>query len=125
PSGGLFCKPPRVALSRASGPNRALQMLPPGEAIPAATAAEWGLVNAVVADDHLEAATRELALSVANASPLTIALGKQAFYAQIDLDQPKAYAYAKEVMSMNAMALDAQEGMCAFLEKRQPVWSGD
>ena len=122
---GLFCTTPMVALSRAIGRKRALQMLLTGEAIPAATAAEWGLVNAVVADDHLEAATRELALSVANASPLTIALGKQAFYAQIDLDQPKAYAYAKEVMSMNAMALDAQEGMCAFLEKRQPVWSGD
>jgi len=122
---GLFCTTPMVALSRAIGRKRALQMLLTGEAIPAATAAEWGLVNAVVADDHLEAATRELALSVANASSLTIALGKQAFYAQIDLDQPKAYAYAKEVMSMNAMALDAQEGMCAFLEKRQPVWSGD
>ncbi len=55
---------------------------------------------------------------------LTVALGKQAFYTQIDLDQPKAYAYAKEVMSMNAMAADAQEGMCAFLQKRQPAWSG-
>jgi len=122
---GLFCTTPMVALSRAIGRKRALQMLLTGEAIPAATAAEWGLVNIVVPDDQVEEAARELALSVANASPLTIALGKQAFYAQIDLDQHKAYAYAKEVMSMNAMALDAQEGMCAFLAKRQPVWSGD
>jgi enoyl-CoA hydratase/carnithine racemase len=122
---GLFCTTPMVALSRAIGRKRALQMLLTGEAITATTAAEWGLVNAVVPGDQLEEVTRSLALSVANASPLTIALGKQAFYAQIDLDQPKAYAYAKEVMSMNAMALDAQEGMCAFLEKRQPVWSGN
>jgi enoyl-CoA hydratase/carnithine racemase len=122
---GLFCTTPMVALSRAIGRKRALQMLLTGEIIPATTAAEWGLVNTVVPDDQLGEATRSLALSVANASPLTIALGKQAFYAQIDLDQPKAYAYAKEVMSMNAMALDAQEGMCAFLEKRQPVWSGN
>ena len=61
---------------------------------------------------------------MARASSLVIALGKQAFYSQIDLDQPKAYAYAKEVMSMNAMAADAQEGMCAFLEKREPTWQG-
>ena len=114
-----------VALSRAVGRKRALQMLLTGELISAETAAEWGLVNTVVPDDQLEAATRELALSVANASPLTIALGKQAFYTQIDLDQPKAYAYAKEVMSMNSMAPDAQEGMGAFLEKRQPTWTGN
>jgi enoyl-CoA hydratase/carnithine racemase len=122
---GLFCTTPMVALSRAVGRKRALQMLLTGEVISAATAAEWGLVNTVVPDDQLEGAARALALSVANASPLTIALGKQAFYAQIDLDQPKAYAYAKEVMSMNSMAQDAQEGMCAFLEKRTPTWTGN
>ncbi len=121
---GLFCTTPMVALSRAIGRKRALQMLLTGEVIPARTAAEWGLINTVVPAAELESATRELALKVANASPLTIALGKQAFYSQIDLDQPKAYAYAKEVMSMNAMAADAQEGMCAFLEKRQPAWTG-
>jgi enoyl-CoA hydratase/carnithine racemase len=121
---GLFCTTPMVALSRAVGRKRALQMLLTGEVVPARTAAEWGLVNTVVAAKELEHATRALALKVANASPLTIALGKQAFYSQIDLDQPKAYAYAKEVMSMNAMAADAQEGMCAFLEKRQPTWTG-
>jgi enoyl-CoA hydratase/carnithine racemase len=122
---GLFCTTPMVALSRAVGRKRALQMLLTGEVISAATAAEWGLVNTVVPDDQLEGAARELALSVANASPLTVALGKQAFYAQIDLDQPKAYAYAKEVMSMNSMAQDAQEGMGAFLEKRTPTWTGN
>jgi len=122
---GLFCTTPMVALSRAIGRKRALQMLLTGEAVSARTAADWGLVNQVVPASQLEQATRELALSIANASPLTIALGKQAFYTQIDLDQPKAYAYAKEVMSMNALAMDAQEGMCAFLEKREPAWTGN
>ena len=121
---GLFCTTPMVALSRAVGRKRALQMLLTGETIAAATAADWGLVNVVVPADQLEAAARQLALSIATASPLTVALGKQAFYTQIDLDQPKAYAYAKEVMSMNAMAADAQEGMCAFLQKRSPTWQG-
>lgn len=121
---GLFCTTPMVALSRAIGRKRALQMLMTGKLISAEIAADWGLVNTVVAAAQLESATRELALSIASASPLTVALGKQAFYTQIDLDQPKAYAYAKEVMSMNAMAVDAQEGMCAFLEKRQPAWVG-
>jgi enoyl-CoA hydratase/carnithine racemase len=122
---GLFCTTPMVALSRAVGRKRALQMLMTGEPIPASTAAEWGLVNQVVPAEELASATRALALSIAHASPLTVALGKQAFYSQIDLDQPKAYAYAKEVMSMNAMAVDAQEGMCAFLEKREPTWVGN
>ncbi|MGH2487153.1 MAG: enoyl-CoA hydratase-related protein, partial [Ktedonobacterales bacterium] len=119
-----FCTTPMVALSRAVGRKRALQMLLTGQLIPADTAAEWGLVNTVVPADQLETTTRELALRVANASSLTIALGKQAFYSQIDLDQPKAYAYAKEVMTMNALAADAQEGMGAFLEKRTPTWRG-
>jgi enoyl-CoA hydratase/carnithine racemase len=121
---GLFCTTPMVALSRAIGRKRALQMLMTGKLISAETAADWGLVNTVVSADELESATRDLALSIASASSLTVALGKQAFYTQIDLDQPKAYAYAKEVMSMNAMAADAQEGMCAFLDKRQPTWVG-
>jgi len=121
---GLFCTTPMVALSRAIGRKRALQMLMTGKPISAETAADWGLVNSVVPADELESATRDLALSIASASSLTVALGKQAFYTQIDLDQPKAYAYAKEVMSMNAMAADAQEGMCAFLDKRQPAWVG-
>jgi enoyl-CoA hydratase/carnithine racemase len=121
---GLFCTTPMVALSRAVGRKRAMEMLLTGETIDAATAAEWGLINRVVAADTLEAATRALAEKVAGASSLTVAIGKQAFYAQIDLDQPKAYAYAKEVMSMNALAVDAQEGMHAFVEKRSPCWTG-
>ena len=85
---------------------------------------EWGLVNRVVPASQLDEATQLLAEQIAGASALTVAIGKQAFYAQIDLDQPKAYAYAKEVMSMNALAADAQEGMSAFVEKRPPRWKG-
>lgn len=121
---GLFCTTPMVALSRNVGRKRALQMLLTGEMIPATTAAEWGLVNLVVPADALTQETRKLAQKVAAASTLTVALGKQAFYAQIDLDQPKAYAYAKEVMSMNSLAMDAQEGMTAFLAKRPACWVG-
>ena len=121
---GLFCTTPMVALTRAIGRKRALQMLLTGDVVDAPTAAEWGLVNQVVPAAELQAATRALANRIAAASPLTVALGKQAFYTQIDLDQPKAYAYAREVMSMNALAADAQEGMTAFLEKRDPCWKG-
>lgn len=121
---GLFCTTPMVALSRAIGRKRALQMLLTGEAISAEKAADWGLINTVVPAADLEQTALDMARSIARASSLTVALGKQAFYSQIDMDQPKAYAYAKEVMSMNAMAADAQEGMCAFLEKREPTWKG-
>jgi len=121
---GLFCTTPMVALSRAVGRKRALQMLLTGEMIPATTAAEWGLVNLVVSAEELAEHCRNLATRIAEASSLTVALGKQAFYTQIDLDQPKAYAYAKEVMSMNALAADAQEGISAFLEKRRACWTG-
>ncbi len=121
---GLFCSTPMVALTRSIGRKRALEMLLTGKMIDAAQAAEWGLVNHVVPRQRLAEETRRLAMEIAAASSLTVGLGKQAFYSQIDLDQPKAYDYAKEVMSMNALAADAQEGMCAFLEKRQPVWAG-
>jgi len=121
---GLFCTTPMVALSRAIGRKRALQMLLTGEPVDAATAADWGLVNLVVPAAELRQVTRRLAERIAEASSLTVALGKQAFYAQIDLDQPKAYAYAKEVMSMNSLAADAQEGISAFFGKRQACWVG-
>jgi enoyl-CoA hydratase/carnithine racemase len=121
---GLFCTTPMVALSRAIGRKRAMQMLLTGEAISADTAADWGLVNSVVPTNQLEEATNALAARIVEASSFVVALGKQAFYTQIDLDQPKAYDYAKEVMSMNALAADAQEGMCAFLDKRTPTWRG-
>lgn len=122
---GLFCTTPMVALTRAVGRKRALEMLLTGDAIDARTAAEWGLVNRVVPAGCLREETRKLALRVAAASPLVVGLGKQAFYTQIDLNQPDAYAYAKEVMSMNALAGDAQEGIGAFLEKRAPRWKGE
>src|ERR1700678_160623 len=122
---GLFCTTPMVALSRAVGRKRAMEMLLTGKMIDASTAAGWGLVNRVVPAAELESATRELACSIADASSFTVALGKQAYYAQIDLDQSKAYAYAKEVMTLNSLAHDAQEGISAFLEKRVAYWSGE
>jgi enoyl-CoA hydratase/carnithine racemase len=121
---GLFCTTPMVALTRAIGRKRALQMLLTGDPVDARTAADWGIVNQAVPAGELAAATRRLAAKVAEASSLVVSIGKQAFYTQIDLDQPKAYAYAKEVMSMNALAADAQEGIGAFLGKRAPCWSG-
>ncbi len=121
---GLFCTTPMVALSRAVGRKRALQMLLTGQPVDAVIAADWGLINKVVPAAELTAETRKLATRIAEASSLTVALGKQAYYTQIDLDQPKAYAYAKEVMSMNSMAVDAQEGITAFLGKRPACWVG-
>jgi len=121
---GLFCTTPMVALSRAIGRKRALQMLLTGELIDARTAAEWGLVNRVVAPGRLRAETLQLAGRIAEASEMVVGLGKQAYYTQIDLDQTNAYAYAKDVMSRNAIAHDAQEGISAFLEKRTPRWTG-
>jgi enoyl-CoA hydratase/carnithine racemase len=121
---GLFCTTPMVALSRAVGRKRALEMLLTGTPIDARTAMEWGLVNRVVPREQLRQATYALANRIAEASPLTVSMGKRAFYTQIDLDQPKAYLYAKEIMSLNTMAEDAQEGIGAFLEKRPPCWRG-
>src|SRR5476651_556418 len=118
---GLFCTTPMVALTRSIGRKRAMEMLLTGEFIDAATAAEWGLVNRVVAPDVLTETTDALARRIANASSFVVGLGKAAFYAQIDLDQPKAYAYAKEIMSMNALDADAREGITAFLERRKPT----
>jgi enoyl-CoA hydratase/carnithine racemase len=121
---GLFCTTPMVALTRAIGRKRAMQMLLTGEPVDAATAAEWGLVNRVVPAQDLKSETRKLACRIAEASGVTVAIGKQAFYGQIDLDQSKAYGYAKEIMTMNLMAADAQEGITAFLEKRPACWAG-
>ncbi len=121
---GLFCSTPMVALTRAVGRKRALEMLMTGVPISAETAAEWGLINRVVAADQLQTETESLARQIAEASSLTIGIGKQAFYTQIELDQAKAYDYTKEIMSLNAMAEDAQEGIGSFLEKRNPCWRG-
>jgi enoyl-CoA hydratase/carnithine racemase len=119
---GLFCTTPMVALTRNVGRKKAMQMLLTGDFIDAATACEWGLVNRVVPPDELGEASLELARRIAEASRFVTGLGKAAFYAQIDLDEARAYAYAKEVMSMNALAADAQEGMAAFLDRRAPAW---
>jgi len=121
---GLFCSTPMVALSRSIGRKRALEMLLTGQPISASTAVEWGLVNRAVPLDRLAEETEALARQIADASPLTLGIGKAAFYAQIDLDQAHAYDHTREVMSLNALALDAREGIGAFLEKRSPCWQG-
>lgn len=120
---GLFCSTPMVALTRAIGRKRAMKMLLTGDPIDAATAAEWGLVNDVVDPDDLDAAVRDLALRIASSSASTLAIGKRAFYRQIDESEPDAYRSMSSTMATNAMTCDAQEGMTAFLAKRDPVWS--
>jgi len=121
---GLFCTTPMVALTRAIGRKRALQMLLTGEPIDADTAAQWGLINCVVSEQDLRQTSRKLAARIAEASAQTIRIGKQAYYEQIDLDQASAYACAEQVMVENALIDDAQEGMAAFLGKRRACWSG-
>jgi len=121
---GLFCSTPMVAVSRAIGRKRAMQMLLTGTTIDAATAADWGLINEVVPGDEVTGRARGLAREIAVASPLTLRVGKQAFYRQIDLPQSDAYSEMSEVMATNAMTCDAQEGIGAFLEKRRPEWRG-
>ncbi|GGF28397.1 enoyl-CoA hydratase [Aliidongia dinghuensis] len=122
---GLFCSTPMVALSRNVARKHAMEMLLTGDLIPAERAREIGLVNRVVPAAELEAATRELARQIASKSPLTLAIGKEAFYAQAELDLEAAYAYASEVMTRNMLARDAGEGIDAFLEKRAPQWTGE
>ncbi len=121
---GLFCSTPMVALSRAIGQKKAMEMLLTGEFISAEEALAEGLVNKVVPAEQLEAETRKLAEKIAEASPLVVGVGKQAFYRQLEMPTEQAYAYTKEVMSFNATFADAQEGICAFLEKREPEWKG-
>jgi enoyl-CoA hydratase/carnithine racemase len=121
---GLFCSTPMVPVSRAIGRKRALELLLTGEPIDARTAQEWGLVNRVVPAEALEDSVAELVTRIARSSPLTVGIGKEAFYTQIELDEHRAYDLTKAVMAMNSLAGDAQEGMCAFLEKRDPTWTG-
>ncbi len=122
-AGGLFCTTPMVSVSRAIGRKRALEMLFTGDKIDARTAAEWGLVNRVVPAGELVATTDALIRRATRGSAFSKGLGKQAYYAQIDLDQPKAYAYAMEVMASGAVAADGQESIHAFVEKRRPRFS--
>jgi len=121
---GLFCTTPMVPLVRAVGRRRALEMLFSGRFVSAREAEHFGLVNRVVAPDRLADETTEGARLLAQFSPFTMATGKRAFYAQVDLDEAAAYRYAQEIMISNCLAEDAQEGMSAFLEKRSPVWKG-
>ena len=119
---GLFCSVPMVPLSRAIGRKRALEMLLTGDPVDAATAAEWGLVNRVVPAGQLQEAVAELAGRIGRFSADVLAIGKRAFYEQLDRAEPEAYDYTRQVMAANAAMDDAQEGIGAFLEKRPPVW---
>ena len=121
---GLFCSTPMVALSRNVGRKRAMEMLLTGEPISAETAVDWGLINRAVPQDDLDTEVWDLVEKLSAWSPMTMGVGKQAFYAQVDVPQAEAYTLMSETMATNAMALDAQEGITAFLGKRQPVWQG-
>ena len=121
---GLFCSTPAVALSRAVGRKAALEMLLTGDLIDAHRAREIGLINRVVPDQELAAATAALARQIADKSSLTLSIGKSAFYQQVDLDLAAAYSLTAAIMTRNMMTNDAVEGIDAFLEKRAAVWTG-
>jgi enoyl-CoA hydratase/carnithine racemase len=120
--GGWFCHTPMVAIARNVGRKRAAELAMSGDVIDARTALDWGLVNQVVPAAQLDSAVQDLLERVTRGSADSKAIGKQALYAQIDLDQPKAYAYAVEVMAATSQLPDAREGMRAFLGKRKPAW---
>jgi enoyl-CoA hydratase/carnithine racemase len=121
--GGLFCHTPLVAVARQIGRKRALEMAITGDVVPAPVAAEWGLINRAVPDDELDDAVADLMARSIRGSALSKAMGKRAFYAQVDMDQPKAYAYAMEVMAAGVVTADGQEGIRSFLEKRKPSFT--
>jgi enoyl-CoA hydratase/carnithine racemase len=122
---GLFCTTPMVPLVRTILPRAALEMLLTGKAISAQQALAWGLVNRVVPMSELDSAVKEFTDAIRASSPLTVRIGKQAFYDQLALDEASAYERATEVMTGNALCRDAQEGMSAFLHKRRPTWTGE
>ncbi len=121
---GLFCSTPMVALSRNVGRKQAMEMLLTGDAIGAEQAAAFGLVNRVVPPGGLDEAVAEFTRKITSKSPMILAIGKEAFYRQLEMGLEEAYAYASEVMTENMLARDAAEGIDAFLEKRTPVWEG-
>jgi len=121
---GLFCSTPMVALSRNVAPKQAMQMLLTGDLIDAATALRFGLVNEVVPAAELVVRTAALAHQIAAKSSLTLAIGKNAFYRQAELPLDAAYAYTRDVMVQNLEAVDAREGIDAFIDKRAPAWCG-
>jgi len=120
--GGWFCHTPMVAIARNVGRKRAAELALSGDVIDARTALDWGLVNKVVPAAQLDSAVQDMLERVTRGSAESKGIGKQALYAQIDLDQPKAYAYAIEVMAATSQLPDAREGMRAFMEKRKPQW---
>jgi enoyl-CoA hydratase/carnithine racemase len=120
--GGWFCHTPMVAVARNVGRKRAAELALSGDVIDAQTALDWGLVNKVVPAVQLDSAVQDMLERVTRGSAESKGIGKQALYAQIDLDQAKAYAYAIEVMAATSQLPDAREGMHAFLEKRKPQW---
>lgn len=122
---GLFCSTPMVALSRNLSRKHAMEMLLTGDLIGAEEALRFGLVNRVVPLEELRTETDKLAASIAARSPLTLKIGKEAFYTQAEMALEEAYAYAARVMTDNMMARDAAEGIGAFLEKRLPHWHGE
>jgi enoyl-CoA hydratase/carnithine racemase len=119
---GLFCSTPMVALSRNVALKHAMEMLLTGDMVPAARAAEIGLVNRVVAPGEERKAAIALARQIASKSSYVLKIGKQAFYRQVEMGLAEAYAYASEVMTENLMARDSEEGICAFIDKRNPTW---
>jgi enoyl-CoA hydratase/carnithine racemase len=121
---GLFCSTPMVALSRVVGRKAAMEMLLTGDLIQASRAQQLGLINRVVPEADLPAATRALATQIATKSPLTVAIGKEAFYRQAEMSLAAAYDYTSEIMTRNMLARDAEEGIDAFLSKREPQWTG-
>jgi len=121
---GLFCSTPMVAVSRNVPRKHTMEMLLTGEAIDAQTAQSYGLVNRVVAPAELRATVAELASSIVSKSPLTLAIGKEAYYRQLEMGISDAYAFASKVMVTNMLARDAEEGIDAFIEKREPHWEG-
>ena len=122
---GLFCSTPMVALTRNVPRKAAMEMLLLGEMVGAAKALELGLVNRVVPGAQVQAAALEFAERIAAKSPLTLEIGKKAFYRQAEMPLAKAYEYTANVMVENMLARDAEEGIGAFLEKRKPQWRGE
>lgn len=120
---GLFCTTPGVAVARSVMPKKAMEMLLTGRPISAQEALEFGLISRIAPADELEEQVMDLAKQIASASAQTLALGKAAFYKQIEMDRPSAYQFAGKVMVDNLLEDDAHEGITAFLEKRPPVWT--
>ena len=119
---GLFCSTPMVAVSRKISRKRMMKMLLTGEPIKATHAKEIGLINDHFPKSELNKEVLKVAKNIASKSNLTIEIGKQAFYKQLEMPLRKAYAYTSKMMTLNMMAMDAKEGISAFLEKRKPNW---